>query len=160
MRVTRVGLAGWCTLAHMERNEFEALRDLPGKVIRQDIRLSRRAPLKPAMSAEGIRIESEASVELLLSITHNPEIGGKTFNVHVRGGKAICRLDVDGTPHRPCGRSHKHSLQSSRCLERNLPHAEDLPDLSGSTLTEAFQAFCAMAHVTHEGDFHVPDAES
>lgn len=105
----------------MNRTELEALRAIPGKVIRGDIRFSKRQATLPALTAEGIVIESSGGFELRLNITYNPEAGTKTFNVYVRGVGPICRLDVDGPAHRPAGRSHKHSLQSERCPDRNLP---------------------------------------
>lgn len=142
----------------MDRPEFEALRDLPGKVIRQDIKFSRRDALRPALSAEGISIENASGVELSLTITWNPEHNGKTFNVHAKGVGAICRLDVDSTPHRPCGRSHKHSLRTPQCPQRNLRReVVDRSDLAGQSLAQVFAGFCAMANITYEGEFVAPD---
>jgi hypothetical protein len=142
----------------MNRTEFEALRAIPGKVIRGDIRFSRRQATRPALTAEGIVIESLGGIELRLNITYNPEVGAKTFNVCPRGGSPICRLDVDGPAHRPAGRSHKHSLQSERCPDRNLPdRVIDRPDLSGRSVRELFAIFCQMGHILHEGAFLAPD---
>lgn len=144
----------------VNRTEFEAIRDLKDKVIRADIRFMRRNNLAPALIAEGISIENTSGVELRLNITCNPEVGSKTFNVHVPGVGPICRLDVDGPAHHPAGRSHKHSVQSDRCAERNLPDGViDLPDLSGKTLAELFAVFCQMAEISHEGTFEVPAEE-
>ncbi len=73
----------------------------------------------------------------------------------------ICRLDVDGTAHRPAGRSHKHSVQSERCSDRNLPDGViDRADLSGRSLAELFAVFCEMAQITHLGTFEPPAEES
>lgn len=141
----------------MERHEFEAIRDLPGKVIRQDIKFARRDALRPTVVADDIRIENELGIDLVLSISWNPEKNGKTFNVHVPGVGQICRLDVDSTPHRPAGRSHKHSLQNAMCPRRNLPTVEPRGDLDGKSLAEVFEVFCAIAHVTHEGQFLDPE---
>lgn len=136
----------------MNRREFEALRDIPGKVIRGDIRFVARQAITPAVVAENIEILNDHQVELRLTIHVNPEIGSKTFNVHVPGKGPICRLDVDGTAHRPAGRSHEHSLQSERCPDRNLADGvDDRPELSGKSLTELFGVFCAMAKISHDG---------
>lgn len=94
---------------------------------------------------------------LRLNINFNPEVGSKTFNVTAAGVGPICRLDVDGPAHRPVGRSHKHSLQTDRCPERNLPdNVDDRADLAGKTLSELFAIFCEMADITHEGTFFPP----
>jgi hypothetical protein len=141
----------------VDRTGFEALRDLPHKRIEQDIAFTQRRPTAPLLIAEDLRIANTANVDLRLSIMHNPDVGSTTFNVHVPGTGPICRLDVDGPPHRPCGRSHKHSLQTERCPDRNLPDAvADRPDLSGKSVTELFAEFCQMASITHAGRFEAP----
>lgn len=142
----------------MDRTTFEALRDLPGKTISTDIRFVRRAMLAPVLVAEGIRIDNDGDVELMLSMSYNERIGAKTINVYVPGIGPICRLDVDGNAHRPAGRSHKHSLQQERCPERNLPQAVcDRPDLAGSSLREVFTDFCRTANISHQGQLEAPD---
>lgn len=85
----------------MNRTDFEVLLHIPGKEIRQDIRFSKRQATSPALVAENIEIHNDAGTEARLNITYNPEIGSKTFNIHVSGVGPICRLDVDGTAHRP-----------------------------------------------------------
>jgi len=145
----------------MDRTMFEALRDLPEKSISADIRFARRQALAPLLVAEGIRIENSGDVELVLTVSYNPRVGSKTFNVHTPGLGPICRLDVDGPAHRPAGRSHKHSLQRERCPDRNLPDGViDRPDLAGKTLREVFVEFCRMAKITHHGAIEAPDEES
>ena len=142
----------------MDRLAFEALRDLPGKTIRGDIRFVRRQATAPLLIAEDIRIENEHSVDARLTISFNPEVGSKTFNVHVVGLGPICRLDVDGTPHRPHGRTHKHSLMTERCPDQNLRRGvDDRADLAGLPLATLFQKFCRMATIAHEGRFEVPE---
>lgn len=133
------------------------MRDLPDKVITVDIRFSRRQATAPALIAENILIENSQSLDLRLHIACNPETGAKTFNVFMPGMGPICRLDVDGPAHRPAGRTHKHSLQTPRCPDRNLPEGvDDRPDLSGKGLKELFDFFCAQAHITHTGSFTEP----
>lgn len=142
----------------MDRTTFEALRDLPGKVISGDIRFARRAVLAPLLVAEGIRIDNTDGVELVLTVSYNERVGSKTINVHVPGLGPICRLDVDGPAHRPAGRSHKHSLQKERCPDRNLPDGViDRPDLAGSTLRQVFTEFCRIADIKHLGQLDTPD---
>ena len=142
----------------MDRREFEALRDEPGKIIEGPIRLVRRTATTPALVADGIAIQSSSSLDVRLSLAYNPEIGSKTCNVYVPGLGPICRLDVDGPAHRPAGRSHKHSLKGQRCPDRNLPDAViDRPDLAGKSLRDVFAAFCEMAHIVHNGELVIPD---
>jgi hypothetical protein len=52
----------------MDRALFEAVRDVPGKVIRGDIRLVGRRQTQPALVAENIVIESSSGVGLRLNI--------------------------------------------------------------------------------------------
>ena len=145
----------------MNRTQFEAIRDLPGKVIKADIRFSRRQATAPALTAEGIAIDNEADVDLRLNITFNPEVGSKSFNVHVPGLGPICRVDVDGPAHRPAGRSHKHSVQNERCPDRNLPDGvADRPELAGKSVREVFDIFCGMAQISHEGAFEPPSGDA
>ena len=141
----------------MDRTAFEALRDLPDKVIAADIKFARRQALAPVLVAEGIRIENSAGVDLVLTIQFNPTVGAKTVNVHVPGVGPICRLDVDGPAHRPAGRSHKHAVRSERCPDRNLPEAvTDRPELAGKSPREVFDEFCRMAKILHTGAFEDP----
>jgi hypothetical protein len=146
----------------MDRAGFEALVDVPGKVIRADVVFVARRQTSPAIIAENIVIENSLGIPLRLNISYNPEVGSKTFNVVAAtdtGTGAICRLDVDGPPHRPAGRCHKHSLQTERCIEpsQNLrTNVRDMPELSGKSLTDLFELFCTMAHITHLGTFTEP----
>ena len=141
----------------MNRASFEMLRDLPGKTIEGDIRFIARQAARPLLTTEELRITNSPGVDVRLNITHNPQIGSTTFNVHVPGLGPICRLDVDGQVHRPCGRTHKHSLQSEQCPDRNLPDGViDRPDLSSRPVEVLFTAFCEMARITHDGVFYAP----
>lgn len=142
----------------MNRTEFEALRDLTGKRITQDIRFARRAALRPAVEVADILIENESGVDLRMNMHFNPETGSKTVNVYVPGTGPICRLDVDGTRHGDAGRSHKHALQTERCPDRNLPDGVAKRDeLSGKSIKEVFDAFCDLAAIEFSGSFDSPD---
>ena len=142
----------------MNRTQFEALRDLPDKVIKGDIRFVRARATAPLVVAENIPIANAHGTELRLTISYNAEVGSKSFNVHVPGVGPICRLDVDGPPHRPAGRSHKHALQGERCPDRNLPDGVvDRPELAGHSVRELFRTFCEMSGIAHRGGFSAPD---
>ncbi|MGE3850565.1 MAG: hypothetical protein AB7K09_02385 [Planctomycetota bacterium] len=143
----------------MNRTEFEALRDLPNKHVRaDDIRFLRSEQHRPFFRAEGIVIENDMDVDARMTLTFNPETDSFTINVHVKeAGGAICRLDVNSTPHRPAGRTHKHSLQTERCPQRNIPDGVvDRPDLQALAPEEAFAEFCSMANITVVGEFRIP----
>ncbi|HWN68209.1 MAG TPA: hypothetical protein VNM90_11275 [Haliangium sp.] len=141
----------------MNRNEFEALRNLHDKVIRGDIQFSRPNQTRPLSVAE-VAIENASGVDLRLSIRFNPEVGSKTFNVFIRGVGPICRLDVDGPAHGAAGRQHKHSLQTERCPERNLPDGvQPWPELAGRSVRECFTEFCRISNVSHIGNIFPPD---
>jgi len=142
----------------MNRAEFEMLRDLPGKVIRGDIKFSRKQALAQRLVAEDLVSENTAGVELRMAVHSNPATTAKTINVHVPGTGPICRLDIDGTVHGAAGRSHKHSLQTGRCPDRNLPDGVVArPELAGKSPREVFESFCELAGIVHDGSFHEPD---
>jgi hypothetical protein len=145
----------------MNRADFEALRDMPGKIIEQDIRFSRRKALTPVMIADEVVVENAYGTELRLSLHFNTETGSKTINAYIQGAGPICRLDVDGTRHKDKGRSHKHALQSERCPDRNLP--DDVTareDLSGKGMTEIFEEFCRIASIDFRGVFIPPQEDA
>lgn len=145
----------------MERAEFQKLRDLPNKRIVGDIKLIQRRATQPLLTMEGISIENDMLVELQLSIHYHPIVGSTVFNVRVPSLGPICRLCLGGSPHRPFGRFHKHSLQTSRCPDRNLPDGVvDMPELQGLSPAEAFGKFCSMANIVHSGTFMEPPVES
>lgn len=144
----------------MDRTQFEALRDLRGKVIRGDLRFAKGRATAPVLTIDGVVVENEGGVELRLNISFNTATGAKSFNVHVPGLGPICRLDVDGPAHRPAGRSHKHALNSERCPDRNLPDGvTDRADLSGRSLVDLFAEFCTIANISHQGRLIAPDSE-
>jgi len=138
----------------MNRLEFEMLRDIGGKRIEADIALRCPSQMKLFLIAEDIPIFNPDGLDLRLNIRVNPTRGSKTFNVVLRGTGPICRLDVDGPPHRPAGGTHKHSLQRERCPAKNLPRdVQDLPGLSGLGIRDLFDEFCSMASIEFSGSF-------
>lgn len=141
----------------MDRKEFELIRDVSGKTITDDIVLKASKNISPALRAENIVINNSMGTLLHLHIHYNPEIESKTFNVVAAGIGPICRIDVDGPPHRPAGRSHKHSLQDERCPSRNLPtNVIDKPEFSKKSLRETFDMFCQLANIEFTGTFKEP----
>ena len=131
----------------MDRDEFEWLRDQPGKRIRGDLVLRRR----------GGRFSGVAEIEgagrrLTLQARFVPDRDDLiTFNVVAAGIGPICRLDIRGARHRDAGRTHKHALRRKACPGSNLPHADPRPDLAELDLQQGFRCFCRMAGIAHEG---------
>jgi len=140
----------------MNRGEFERIRDWPGKVIRHDIVFAPKRSLAPLLVAE-VEVENTLDARMTLTIHFNPEVGSKSFNVRVEKIGPICRLDLDGPPHRPLGRSHKHSLREESCPKLNLPSADDASEYQGLSLREAFAKFCDRARIKHEGSIEPVD---
>jgi hypothetical protein len=141
----------------VNRTEFDSLRDLKDKIIRGDIRFSQREPTRPFFIAD-VFIENSSGHVLRLMIRFNPEVGSKTFAVDIQGIGPICRLDIDGHNHPPVGRNHKHSLQTERCPNRNLPDGAIAYDnLSGQSVRVCFEEFCRVASIAHDGQFYAPD---
>jgi hypothetical protein len=142
----------------MNRLDFETLRDLPGKTIGVPIRLSQKQATQPLLTADRIPIENSQGATLWMNINYNPETGAKGINVTLVGEGPICRLDVDGSVHGDAGRSHKHSVQDEASVRRGLREGVvPRPDLSGKTIREVFEGFCAAARITHTGEFQDPE---
>ena len=135
----------------MDRTEFEALRDLPRKVIKDSVRLVLAPRTIPLCTADDVRIENSAGVDLTLNTNYTPATGRFVVNVHVRGVGPICRLCVNGAFHAGAGRTHKHAVTTARCAGRNLPNAVARPDIQGQTMAAVWQAFCASAAIDHHG---------
>jgi hypothetical protein len=143
----------------MNRSEFEALRALPDKVIRDSIRLTPKQATRPLLTAERIPIENSAGYSLFVNINLNPETGSKGINVTLAGEGAICRLDVDGTNHGAAGRSHKHSVQDEQSVRKSLRDGVvPRSDLSGKPLRDVFRDFCEKARITFEGELEYDEA--
>lgn len=136
----------------MDRDRFEQLRDLRGKRIDGDIRLTQRSDISAAWEAKNIVISNTGGLDVSLTVQFVPETGAKTLNVWVKGVGPICRLEVDSRPHKPAGRSHKHSLHTPDCPRDNLKREiVDRSDLNGQSLSAVFIAFCRMAGIDHTG---------
>lgn len=141
----------------MDRSEFTRLRDLPGKSIDGDIVLQRTRETAPLLCAT-VRINNASGADAKLRIEWNEQTNAKTLNVWVAGTGPICRLEVDSKPHKPHGRSHKHSLQQPDCPHPSINlsrHIENRDDLQGHTIHEVFTDFCQKAHILHKGKIFV-----
>lgn len=140
----------------MNRQEFEELRELPGKVIEDDIRFVAKRAASPILIAEA-NIKNDRNIDAKLTITFNPEIDAVSFNVSTSAGP-ICRLDMRGHNHPPVGRNHKHALQNERCPDRNLPdQVGDFSKVSHLDLRGLFDYFLSMAKIEHVGTLIPPD---
>ena len=141
----------------MDRIEFERLRDLPDKFIEGDIVLQRSKDTSPLLSIV-VPIENSAGVNATLRLELNEKTGTKTINVVVSGVGAICRLEVDGRPHKDYSGSHKHSLKLPDCTHPSINlgrQLEERSDLSGKDIKEVFTDFCKKANITHRGSLKI-----
>jgi hypothetical protein len=134
----------------MDRAEFEALLNRPGKRISEPIALAPDALQPRKLIARGV-IRTSDGFEATLHVRFDSRTFSKTINVVVDGVGPICRLDVDGARHRTEGRNHKHDLRSERCPQRNLPEAVARPELSGRSVEDIFSIFCREAGIRNEG---------
>ncbi len=140
----------------MNRSEFEQLRDLPGKTITADITYSNKDS-SDVYSFGQVRVYNDLGIEVILNGSYIPDIPTIKFNFHsVIAGGAICRVEINGKPHKDAGRTHKHSVQYDSCARRNLPIAVARPDLEGKTLLEIWNYLCEQANIEHIGRFIEP----
>lgn len=141
----------------MDRNEFEHLRDLPGKSINGPIVLKGKPGHAPELYATDVVIENDAGADLLMDVSFNPETDKKTVNVRERGVGPICRLDVDGPAHRPVTGCHKHSLQKPDCPKNNLPlEVKDRADLSGKSIQDVLDEMCRLGSIEGNPQVQTP----
>jgi hypothetical protein len=136
--------------------DFEALRDLPGKVISEDIVFLAGKNTSPVLTFDGIRIENALDVDLVVNGHFHPKFGGVTYNFFDRSAGAICRIDVNGQIHKKAGRTHKHSVKTDNDVRRNLPNASAVPQYVGKSPREIWEMVCAAANITHTGRFEDP----
>ena len=143
----------------MNRHEFEALRDLPDKLIVDDIVFTPNKHLSTTLILEPIKVLNAGAYDVVLNGSYIPNIPAVKFNFSISSeGGAICRIEVNSTIHKSAGRTHKHSLQHDSCPRKNLPHAVPRPDLDLTRLTpaEIWETICREANINHEGRFIDP----
>ena len=144
----------------MNRQEFEQLRDLPGKRVAADIRFAAVKGASPNLLFSEVPVENSLGLEVVLNGTYKPALPAVTFNFVLRGTGPICRVTVNGTHHKDAGRTHKNDLRREEDARLNLPSALARPDLDGKTAREVWQTLCQQANIEHVGEFHPPEEEA
>jgi len=142
----------------MNRREFETLRDLPDKLIVDDIVFVQNRHISTTLILEPVKVFG-SGYDIVLNGSYIPGIPSIKFNFSIIAeGGPICRIEVNSTVHKKAGRTHKHSLQSDSCPRKNLPHADARPDLdlSKQTPREIWETLCREANISHEGRFIDP----
>jgi hypothetical protein len=143
----------------MNRQEFEALRDLPDKLIFDDIVFVPSTKISTTLILEPIKVHNTLGYDVVLHGSYIPDIPTIRFNFSiVSEGGAICRIEVNSTNHGNAGRTHKHSLQQDSCPRKNIPSAVARPDLDLDTQTprDIWETICREANIQHEGEFIEP----
>jgi hypothetical protein len=141
----------------MNRAEFEALRNLPGKLITSDIQFELKQPTSPNLVFEDVKVENSLNYDVVLNGTYKPSIPAITLNFVLRGAGPICRVCVNGTIHPPAGRTHKHDLRKDSDPRNNLPTAVARPDLDNlPTVKEVWDILLQQANIIHTGTFTEP----
>lgn len=140
----------------VNRREFELLRDLPDKLITEDIRFAVSRATEPNLTFSGVTLENSAGWTVRLNGTYKPDIPSLTFNFAIPDVGPICRVDINGTIHKPVGRTHKHSIRNDDDPRKNLPSADAIPDFENLTPHEAWELVCANARILHTGTFFDP----
>lgn len=142
----------------MNRIEFEELRNLPGKIIRDDIVFNVTSATGSQTKVVGpLRVENSLGIDLFLNGAYRPWEDGVTYNFAVDKVGPICRVDVNGTNHQTQGRTHKHSLTKETDPKNNLPEAVARPELSSMTAKQVWDVLCKEANIIHEGSFFDPE---
>ncbi|MDA1190121.1 MAG: hypothetical protein O3A46_00380 [Candidatus Poribacteria bacterium] len=143
----------------MNRQEFVASRDLPGKVIRGDIRFEPEESDENVFRFRGIPVENALDWDVTVHGRFHAIRRSVTFVFVESKTGAICRLDVNSKVHRKVGQTHKHDLRYENDPSVNLPTAVARPDLHGKRVGEIWTILCEQAKITHEGRFIDPFPE-
>src|SRR5689334_20990081 len=123
----------------VNRHEFEALRDLPGKQISVDIQFLPNRATDPNLTFKDLPVENALGYILRCNGTYKPDIPSVTFNFFIPDIGPICRIDVNGPVHKPVGRTHKHSLKKDEDPRKNLPTPDAAPAFEGKTPREVWE---------------------
>ena len=140
----------------MTRQEFVALRDLPGKMINADIVWRSERGTRPNKVFNKIPVVNSLGHVVWLNGTYKPNLHAVTYNFVLEGVGAICRIDTNGTLHADAGRTHKHDLQQPDDPDRNLPAAVVRLDLENKSAREVWRVLCSQANIVHRGTFADP----
>jgi hypothetical protein len=138
----------------MNQQEFQTLRDMPGKKISGDILFLKTNSSGPNLVFDGVLVQNTEAFEIVLNGIFKPNIPSLTFNFVLRGVGPICRLDVNGTIHDFVGRTHKHELIRESDPRKNLPTAFKREDIDSANLNvkDVWTQLCAQAKIEHDGE--------
>lgn len=139
----------------MNRNEFEALRSLPGKYLDGDVVFSRPKNCHGPFSLNEMRLHNTLNEPIKLTGHYDPRVPKFTFNFVREGTGPICRLDVNGTVHKDVGRNHKHELRKESDPAANLPTAYKRDDLASLSMEDAWRQLCKEANIVHNGNIRI-----
>lgn len=140
----------------MNRVEFEQLRALPGKILREDLVLRLDPRNGKTLRAKDVRVENEIGWGISVDFHYDPRFPKFVINFSADGVGPICRLCVNGTQHKDTGRYHKHELKMLRDPALNLPFALRVDNLHDKTPSEVWKWLCREANIDHQGVFHDP----
>jgi len=139
------------------RPEFLDLRDLPDKLIIDDIEFFESQLCGPFLIFEGIKIQNSKGYDLRLNGRYNPLLPSIVYNFRILDVGAICRYEVNSTEHNG-SRTHKHALVEEDDPRRNLPtRVTPRPDLEGKTAKQVWDKVCQEAKIEHTGKFISPE---
>lgn len=141
----------------MNRQEFERLRDLPGKRITADIVFAASKATSPNLVFDNIKVENELGLDVFVNGTYKPGIPAFTFNFRVGQLGPICRVSVNNMHHKDAGRTHKNDLRDESDPRMNLPTAIARKDLEGKSVQQVWEILCQQAKIEHQGQFIAPE---
>lgn len=141
----------------MNRQEFEQLRDLPGKRIAADIAFVASKATSPNLTFDNIKVENDLGLDVYVNGTYKSEIPAFTFNFRVGQLGPICRVSVNNMHHKNVGRTHKNDLKDESDPRQNLPFAIARQDLEGKSVRQVWEILCRQARIEHTGAFLAPD---
>lgn len=138
-------------------DEFKRLRDLPNKVISNDLTFTQTA--SPFIFRFDEKVFNALGYDVILTATYNDLLPSVVFNFRVVGNGAVCRYCVNGTVHKDeitgiPTRTHKHTPKQDGCFNNNLPVANNRTDLTISNFSDVeliWETVCAEANIQHSG---------
>jgi len=141
----------------VNRQEFEELRDLPGKEVVDDIVYREEENLPEGVFCiDSVRVANALGHDVIVEGFFHRAIKRVSFTFVLAGTGPICRFEVNGPIHGNAGRTHKHDLCTDRCPEQNLPHVTARPDLNDLGPSELWQRICKLARIDHTGSIVLP----
>lgn len=95
----------------MDRNEFDALRNLRGKAIDGDVKFRADSRGSQVMRVKRIEVQNAIGWPVSIDAHYDPRFPKFVLNFSIDGIGPICRVCVNGTEHKDVGRFHKHELR-------------------------------------------------